>query len=108
MLRPKKIKINKEKAYEIKSFFSILKDERSVKYHLEKNDYFGTVATIISLIFQKLKTEEVLSQADKKQLLQTLKNLEKDLVFLQKNHQIYIKPKIKNRKIIPKGKLKSQ
>ena len=108
MPKLKKSATNQKGGYQIKPFFSVLKDEASVKYHVESHDYFGTIATVISLIFQKLKTNELLDQKEKKQLLKTLKNLEQDLVFLQKNYQIYIKPKIKNKKIIPKGKLKSQ
>lgn len=108
MPKPKKVTTNKKNDYQIKSFFSVLKDEASVKYHIESHDYFGTIATVISLIFQKLKTGGPLDQKEKNQLLKTLKNLEQDLVFLQKNYQIYIKPKMKNKKIIPKGKLKSQ
>lgn len=115
-----KIKNNNNKKgganYKISSLFFKVKDEASAKYHVEKNDYFGTLATIISLIYQKLKNEKEDNEKEdikreikeKKQLLKTLKNLEQDLVFLQNNYQIYIKPKIKNRKIIPKGKLKSQ
>ncbi|NCN22031.1 hypothetical protein GW758_00600 [Candidatus Falkowbacteria bacterium] len=104
------LKPSKEKGYQIKPLFSVLKDEASVKYHVEKDDYFGTIATIISLIFQKLKNDEIKEngEKEKKQLLKTLKNLEQDLIFLQNNYQIYIKPRIKNKKIMPKGKLKSQ
>ena len=115
MLKFKKLvdlKSNKERGYQIKPLFSVLKDEVSIKYHIEKDDYFGTIATVISLIYQKLKndkTEDLKEiKKEKKQLLQTLKGLEQDLVFLQNNYQIYIRPKIKNKKIMPKGRLKSQ
>ncbi len=115
MLRLKKISnlsSEKEKDYQIKPLFSFLKDEASVKYHVEKNDYFGTIATILSLIYQELKNAKIENRKEdkkeEKELLKTLKNLEKDLVFLQNNYQIYIKPKIKNKKIMPKGRLKSQ
>ncbi len=108
----KKINPSEERTYQIKPLFSILKDEISVKYHVEQDDYFGTIATIISLVYQKLKNnkDEDLKERkkEKKQLLQTLRSLEQDLVFLQNNYQIYIRPKIKNKKIMPKGKLKSQ
>ena len=116
MSKPKNLanlSLSRKRSYQLKPLFSVLKDETSIKYHVEKADYFGTIATIISLISQKLKNDKTgdVKEAEKKekqQLLKTLKNLEQDLVFLQNNYQIYIKPKIKNRKIIPKGKLKSQ
>ena len=115
MLKLKKldnINSSKKRLYQIKPLFSILKDEASIKYHVEKDDYFGTIATVISLIYQKLKNDKDKDlkeeKKEKKQLLQALRSLEQDLIFLQKNYQIYIRPKIKNRKIMPKGRLKSQ
>lgn len=109
----KKINPSEERTYQIKPLFSILKDEISVKYHVEQDDYFGTIATIISLVYQKLKnnkseTPKKEEKREKRQVLQALESLEQDLVFLQNNYQIYIRPKTKNKKIIPKGKLKSQ
>lgn len=101
-----------------------LKDEASVKRHIAADDYFGTIATILSLIKQEIKKRPT-KQALKLELI--LKNIEEDLMFLQKNCRISYrsmkshqtassqrrkfgqsKPKIKNVNKIPKGKLISQ
>jgi len=81
------------KTYRIKKNYLILNDQESVKSHVKKEDYFGTIATILSLIEQDLNS---LKTNNKKELLkinQTLKNLEKDLLYLQKNYQINNKNK---------------
>lgn len=91
------------KLYRIKPLVWMIKDEASVKFHVENDDYFGTIATILSLIEQQIKKNGCRDQAV---LRKTLKNLENDLMFLQKNYQI--NPKNKNKNIIPKGKLHNQ
>lgn len=97
------------KKYKIKPITSVVRDEASVKFHVASDDYFGTVATILSLLKQEIKKS---GRADSTRLLQALKNLEDDLLFLQKNYRIalksQIKPKARKRKIMPKGKLISQ
>ncbi len=105
------------KKYKISGRTRLVKDEASVKFHVASDDYFGTLATILSLLEQDIKKNERPNGA---RLLKTLKNLESDLLFLQKNYQISIKsqpskkakpqtnPKTKNRKIIPKGRLINQ
>ena len=98
-----------------------LKDEASVRRHIAADDYFGTIATVLSLIKQELKNR---SSKETALIETTLKNLERDLVFLQKNCHIsyrrtganrqtrsaltHNKPSIKKRKSKPKGKLMSQ
>ena len=91
------------KKYKITPLLWFVKDEASVKFHVASDDYFGTIATIISLLEEQIKKDGALNAA---QLKKTIKNLKNDLQFLQKNYQI--NPKIKNKKIIPKGRLKSQ
>ncbi|MFA5024562.1 MAG: hypothetical protein WC523_06445 [Patescibacteria group bacterium] len=91
------------KKYKITPLIWCVKDEASTKFHVKNNDYFGTIATVLSLIKQQIKKDGVKNAAA---LEKTLKNLETDLLFLQKNYQI--NPKIKNKNMTPKGKLKSQ
>jgi len=88
--------------YQIRPLVWLIKDEDSVKFHVKSDDYFGTIATILSLLKQNLKTAAKEATVFNK----TFNNLEKDLLFLQKNYQI--NPKTKNMKSKPKGKLKSQ
>lgn len=97
------------KKYQITPRLRLIKDETSVKFHVKSEDYFGTIATVLNLLKQQIKKDRHLNTAV---LEKTLKNLEDDLLFLQKNYRIGLKsqsnPKIKNRKITPKGKLRSQ
>lgn len=53
--------------------------QKSVKFHIKSDDYFGTLATILSLIRQS---------NDNHKNLNILKRLEKDLLFLQKKYKI--------------------
>lgn len=92
-----------EKKYQITSLVWQVKDETSVKFHVQSDDYFGTIATILSLIKQQTKKDGGLQTAAVKK---TLKNLENDLLLLQKNYQI--KPRAKNKNKTPKGKLINQ
>lgn len=50
--------------------------QKSVKFHIKSNDYFGTIATILSFIRQTSKNGD--------QYLASINKLEKDLIFLQK------------------------
>ncbi len=93
----------KKQDYKIKHLVWQVKDESSVKFHVENDDYFGTIATILSLIKQQIKRGECNNASSIKT---TLKNLENDLLFLQNNYQI--SPKIKKKNIVPKGKEKTQ
>ena len=74
--------------YKIKKNYLILNDRESVKFHVKKEDYFGTIATILSLIEQDLKYLKVKDEKEILKIEKTLKNLEKDLLYLQKNYQI--------------------
>lgn len=98
------------KRYKITPLLWLVRDEASVKFHVKSGDYFGTIATVLSLLKQQIKKNGAKNAA---LLKKTLKNLENDLMFLQKNYHIdegspQINPKTKNIKIRPKGKLKSQ
>ncbi|MCK5510351.1 hypothetical protein KAI65_02295 [Candidatus Parcubacteria bacterium] len=49
--------------------------KKRLKFHIENNDYFGTLATVLDLIRQSKNNE-------------ALKNIRDDLVYLQKNYSI--------------------
>lgn len=54
--------------------------QKSIKFHIESDDYFGTLATVLSLIGQ---TPEHINKH-----IKTLSRVEKDLIFLQNNYKI--------------------
>lgn len=89
--------------YLIKPGVWLLKDEASTKFHLSQDDYFGTIATILSLWRQNIEKNPDLINPD---FYQILNEVEKDLIWLQKNYQI--KPRIKKKNKIPNGKEISQ
>lgn len=91
------------KKYKITPLVWYVRDETSAKFHVKNDDYFGTIAAVLSLIKQKIKKD---SRPETTTLKKILKNLEKELMYLQKNYQI--NPKSKERKRIPKGKLINQ
>jgi hypothetical protein len=57
-------------------------NEASLQFHIEKNDYFGTAATILDLVSQDLRKRGHRSNAE------TLRRLRDDLVYLQRSHRI--------------------
>jgi hypothetical protein len=63
----------------------------SLQFHIEANDYFGTVATVLDLVSQDLNRRGYDSHAG------TLTRLRDDLVNLQHSHRI--------EKIDPTGKI---
>ncbi|QQG52462.1 MAG: hypothetical protein HY931_04040 [Candidatus Falkowbacteria bacterium] len=89
--------------YLIKPGVWLLKDEAGTKFHLSQDDYFGTIATILSLWRQNIEKNPDLINPD---FYQTLNEVEKDLIWLQQNYQI--KPRIKKKNKIPKGRERSQ
>lgn len=91
------------KIYKIKPLFLLVRDKASTKFHIQNDDYFGTIATILNLLKEEIKKNDCRNSAVFKK---TLDSIKKDLLFLQKNYQI--SPKTKNKKVIPKGRLISQ
>lgn len=71
---------NKFPVYVIDSSLLMVADEESVSFRVKNNDYFGTAATIISLVRQTAKTPPRQNLA--------LKNIEDDLKILQKKYRI--------------------
>jgi len=85
------------KKYKIKTFSLMVRDEAGTKFHVAHDDYFGTIATVLSLLKQQFK-----KNGDKQYTIleKTFSNLEKDLLFLQKNYSINLKPeKLKPKKL---------
>lgn len=60
----------------------LVRDKETVDFHIDKNDYFGTLSTIIELMNQDYVLE------NKTEIKKILKNLKKDLLYLQKNFDI--------------------
>lgn len=94
---------NMAKEYKIEPLVYLVEDAGSVKFHVKNDDYFGTIATVLSLIRQDITKN---NRYDAAVLEKLLVNLEGDLNILQKNYQI--KARAKNKNKTPKGKLKSQ
>lgn len=55
--------------------------QKSLKFHIKSDDYFGTLAAILSLVNQSLKIKD-------KTNIKIFANLEKDLLYLQKEYKI--------------------
>jgi len=75
-------------SYKISNNFILLNDQKSVKFHVKKEDYFGTIATILSLIEQDLELGKKENIKELEKIKISLKNLEKDFIFLQNNYNI--------------------
>jgi len=57
--------------------------QKSLKFHIKSDDYFGTLATIISLVRQNVEKGEIT-----KLNIKMLNNAEKDLMFLQGGYRV--------------------
>ncbi|MCF7820766.1 MAG: hypothetical protein K9M44_04870 [Candidatus Pacebacteria bacterium] len=66
---------------DLKKWHLLISDKESASFHAQNNDYFGTLATIISLLEQNDKLQ-------KKDYKKILNNLKEDLIYLQKNFKI--------------------
>lgn len=69
------------KKYTMSLPLSFVSDQESVSFHVKSADYFGTIATIISLWKQTGKINE-----------KSFKELYDDLIDLQNNYEIKKKP----------------
>ncbi|MFA5163241.1 MAG: hypothetical protein WC441_01805 [Patescibacteria group bacterium] len=54
--------------------------KKSIEFHVKSNDYFGTLATVLSLIKQTPENIE--------KHIKSFNKLEKDLLYLQNNYKI--------------------
>src|SRR6266700_1077899 len=59
-----------------------MNEEASLQFHIQENDYFGTLATVLDLVSQDLRKKGHHRKAD------TLGRLRDDLVYLQHSHRI--------------------
>ena len=57
-------------------------NEASLQFHIEKSDYFGTLATVLDLLRQDLARRRYIRHAE------TLTRLRDDLIYLQCSHRI--------------------
>ena len=56
--------------------------EASLQFHIEQNDYFGTLATVLDLVSQDLRKKGHRRNAE------TLLRQRDDLMYLQRSHRI--------------------
>jgi hypothetical protein len=56
---------------------------KSIRFHIKSQDYFGTLATVLSLNRQNLE-----AGVNKKQIAKVLERAEEQLIYLQKNYKI--------------------
>jgi DNA-directed RNA polymerase subunit L len=71
-------------AYTINPIVWLVKDRASVKFHVQNDDYFGTMATLLNL----LKQEIYKNKNNPEKIEQTFDRMEKDFLWLQKNYKI--------------------
>lgn len=63
--------------------------QKSVKFHVKSDDYFGTVATILRLMQYNLRDAiKKVTKEERVLIEQTFKNLGKDLMILQEKYKI--------------------
>ena len=65
--------------------------QKSLDFHIEQNDYFGTLTTVLDLIRQDLDRREYRRHAA------TLAGLCEELMYLQRSHRIEDQPDLKAR-----------
>ena len=58
---------------------------KSLKFHIKSDDYFGTLASVLTIINEKKDSRD---KSDLKLIDRILKNTIKDLLFLQKEYKI--------------------
>jgi len=67
--------------------------EATIQFHIEKNDFFGTLATVIDLVSQDLQKN---GQNRNAEILQRLRD---NLVYLQRSHRI---AKLRDKRKLPR------
>ncbi len=91
------------KKYQLKINNYILSDIKGVKFHVKSCDYFATLASVLTIILEKIEND---NKIEKKLIIKILKNIIKDCLYLQKNYSIIAKNKKKSQR--PKGIVKNQ
>jgi hypothetical protein len=92
------------KKYQLKINNYILSDVKGLKFHIKSSDYFGNLASIITIIKETIENDSKIK--DKKIITKILKNLIDDCLYLQSNYSIIAKNKKKSHN--PKGIVKNQ
>jgi hypothetical protein len=64
-------------------------NKKSLKFHIESNDYFGTLATVLDLMRQELEIKEDCNNKTYK----IIQDKVKELIDLQENYKIIKKTK---------------
>ncbi len=59
--------------------------QKTVKFHIKSNDYFGTLTSILTIINEKKDNPD---KSDIKIINRILKNVINDLIYLQNNFKI--------------------
>jgi hypothetical protein len=57
-------------------------DQKSLQFHIQQNDYFGTLATVLDLLSQDLANQGYFRHEG------TLRRVRDDLLYLQHSHQL--------------------
>ena len=60
---------------------------QNLKFHIEHDDYFGTLATILDIVAQKLHGDKIL-MPPVDEAVGVLEEMKDDLLFLQENYKI--------------------
>jgi len=60
-----------------------IENQKRLEFHIEKGDYFGTLATILDLIRQEIESRE-----RKGRITRVLEKLKDDLLYLQDHYKI--------------------
>ncbi len=87
------------KKYQLKLNNWLLSDIKGVRFHVKSSDYFGTLASVLTIIKEKISYCH--NFEDKKLIKQILKNTISDCLYLQKNYSIIAKNKKRSHR--PKG-----
>ncbi len=59
--------------------------QKSTNFHIKSNDYFGTLASVLTIVNEK---KDDYNKADLKLIDRILKNVIKDLIYLQDKYKI--------------------
>lgn len=69
----------------------ILRDgdnHKELLFHIEADDYFATLATVLELLRQTLADPRLQDESHQHEIKLALARIAEDLLFLQKNYQI--------------------
>lgn len=58
-------------------------NKKSLEFHIKSDDYFGTLATVLSLINQSMERDNI-----NKKYTKTMNGLVRNLMYLQKGYKI--------------------